>query len=229
MPSKALGLDLTPLTPSLVCPSFLSRYHDTGDRFPHLANAFKYSLSMIVTVFGTFVPVDTTAYRVLFTTAYVFSTLYSWSWDIFMDWSVIDLKQPGFIRERRMVQQTWTYYFAIVADLVLRFFWVWTLMPERRDSNGALVGAFVAPFAAIAEIFRRTMWSVFRLENEHVHDAAKYRKTAHIPLQSSMPLIGESKEHTDKDKARQRNQILFEITVFVAVVVVISVTAIAFV
>ena len=34
----------------------LRRYYDTKDRFPHLANAFKYAFAMTVGLFGVFHP-----------------------------------------------------------------------------------------------------------------------------------------------------------------------------
>jgi len=182
---------------------------------------------MSVTLFATFVPASASTwgpYPVMFTLVYVCSTLYSWCWDVFMDWNVIDWKEPGLLRPRRMIQQTWTYYFAIGADLVLRFFWSWTLIPEGDDSNKALVGEFIAPFAAIAEIFRRTMWSVFRLENEHVHNTAGYRKTAHIPLHFDAPVPAH--EPAEKEEDKQRRQVLLEIFVFVVAVVAVAITAI---
>jgi hypothetical protein len=35
----------------------------------------------------------------------------------------------------------------------------WTLIPEKDAAKLSDVGAFIAPVAAVAEIFRRAMWS----------------------------------------------------------------------
>jgi EXS family/SPX domain len=68
----------------------LRRYTDTGNRFPHLANAFKYALSQTVTLFGAFHPLymrnerESQIFQFFWMFAFVASSLYSFSWDLFM-------------------------------------------------------------------------------------------------------------------------------------------------
>ena len=68
----------------------LRRYTDTGNRFPHLANAFKYALSQTVTLFGAFHPLymrnkrESQIFQTFWMLAFVASSLYSFSWDLFM-------------------------------------------------------------------------------------------------------------------------------------------------
>ena len=98
-----------------------------------------------------------------------------------MDWSLGN-KNFFFLRERRMFRHRSYYYCAIVADLVLRFLWTYTLIPEKDQgsfSNGVSLSLAVAPFAAAAEICRDVV--IFRLENEHLNNTAGWR-VKHIPL-----------------------------------------------
>jgi hypothetical protein len=204
----------------------LRRYSDSGKRHPNLPNAWKYGLSMCVTIFGIFdstVNTDGNIFRVLWIVTYFSSTLYSWSWDVLMDWSALDLKAPGLLRSRRMLPERSYYYFAIVVDLILRFFWTYTLIPINVTGHfSAYLGLYISPFAAIAEIVRRAMWSVFRLENEHLHNTAGYRKVKHIPLHfDTVPT-----KSIKPVMPRPRWQIFLEASVFVAVVVVVLVVAI---
>lgn len=68
----------------------LRRYIDTGNRFPHLANAFKYALSQTVTLFGAFHPLymqnkrESQVFQIFWTLAFVASSLYSFWWDLYM-------------------------------------------------------------------------------------------------------------------------------------------------
>lgn len=68
----------------------LRRYTDTGNRFPHLANAFKYALSQTVTLFGAFHPLymrnkrDSQVFQLFWMFAFVASSLYSFWWDLYM-------------------------------------------------------------------------------------------------------------------------------------------------
>jgi xenotropic and polytropic retrovirus receptor 1 len=67
----------------------LRRYADTGKRFPHLANAFKYALSQTVTLFGAFHPLymrnkkESELFQAFWTFAFVASSLYSFWWDVY--------------------------------------------------------------------------------------------------------------------------------------------------
>jgi hypothetical protein len=115
--------------------------------------------------------------------------------------TTVNSKCPNIeLRSRRMITKKRYYYLAIVVDLFLRFFWAYTLIPYSANRNAfSVLSLYVAPFAAVAEILRRTMWSVLRLENEHVNNTAGYRKYKHIPLHYSLP---ESKTSRAKDNKR---------------------------
>jgi EXS family/SPX domain len=68
----------------------LRRYTDTGHRFPHLANAFKYALSQTVTLFGAFHPLymrnrrESQVFQIFWMFAFIASSLYSFWWDLYM-------------------------------------------------------------------------------------------------------------------------------------------------
>jgi xenotropic and polytropic retrovirus receptor 1 len=204
----------------------LRRYADSGKRHPNLPNAFKYGLSMCVTIFGIFddsVSSSWNMYRAFWIATYFSSTLYSWSWDVLMDWSAFKISEPFRLRSRQMLPNSSYYYFAIVADLILRYFWTYTLIPVNDNIHfEAYLGLYIAPFAAIAEIIRRTMWSVFRLENEHLHNTAGYRKVKHIPLHFDTPLT----QSIQADTPKTHWHIAVEASLFVAVVITVLVVAI---
>ena len=72
----------------------LRRYMDTRQRLPHLANAFKYALSMTVTLFGAFHPLymnnrgESSVFQIFWSFVFVASSLYSFTWDVYMDWGL---------------------------------------------------------------------------------------------------------------------------------------------
>jgi hypothetical protein len=61
-----------------------------------------------------------------------------------MDWNAVDFSEVGYLRKRRMLASHLTYYTAIVADLFLRFFWAYTLIPQRDQKAFSNVGEFIA-------------------------------------------------------------------------------------
>jgi hypothetical protein len=88
------------------------------------------------------------------------NTVYAFYWDITVDWQLI---QPG--RQMRMDLQfskPAVYYAAIVADFLVRFSWSVRLRIEVQDFTPA------GYIMELAEILRRWMWVIFRLEREWV-------------------------------------------------------------
>jgi xenotropic and polytropic retrovirus receptor 1 len=208
----------------------LRRYNDTGKRHPNLPNALKYALAMLVTLAGVFNPAlkerdkntAITPFQIFWIMAYFASTLYSWAWDVIMDWNVFDFnnKEGGYVRSRRVIENVWVYYIVSFVDLILRFFWTWTLIPNESAANFSALNLFMAPFAAILEIFRRSMWSVFRLENEQLNNTAGYRDVTHIPLhyESKFDMKSGEEPQSEEDKEKLR-KIRCEIFAFFSVVV----------
>lgn len=75
----------------------LRRYFDTHKRHPNLSNALKYALAQTVVLMGVFSHLSTdtttsTRYQILWVTLLTLSTLYTFCWDVFMDWGL--LRQP---------------------------------------------------------------------------------------------------------------------------------------
>ena len=168
----------------------LRRYLDTGIRGPNLLNAFKYAMSQTVTLFGAFHPLylmysrdDSNAislFQVFWMALFVASSLYSFTWDVIMDWG---LGQPkfAFLGPRLMYPHRLSYYLVIAADLVLRFMWVLTLVPPQSGAQFEIPQYLTAVSMAL-ELFRRTLWGFFRLENEHRNNTGHYRRVSFVPL-----------------------------------------------
>ena len=58
------------------------------------------------------------------------------------------------------------YYGVMAADLVLRFMWMQSLIPPSSGAHFELP-AYLTLMNMTLELIRRTLWSFFRLENEH--------------------------------------------------------------
>ena len=157
----------------------LRRYRDSKDAFPHLVNAGKYSTTFFVVTFSSlnayFANPATDSYNPFFylwIVFSVFSSLYAYTWDIKMDWGLMD-KNAGenkFLREEIVYSSKKYYYFAIIEDFVLRFGWAISVsLTETVNVHGDLVTTILSPL----EVFRRFVWNFFRLENEHLNNCGK--------------------------------------------------------
>ena len=208
----------------------LRRYADTGKRWPHLGNAFKYTCSMTVTLFGAFHPLyldktrhrDTNWFQGFWMTAFIGSSLYSFWWDINMDWGLGRLEYR-LLGPRLMYPKRSMYYAIMGMDLVLRFAWVLTLIPPDTGASFALPH-YLTAVSMILELYRRTVWGFLRLENEHRSNTAGFRRVGFVPLHFTTGHM-----HQYKQEKEQRGfKVLIEIvviTVFVLGACTVSVVA----
>ena len=96
----------------------LAVIRDTRSRWPYLGNAFKYAFALSIVLFGVFKPylrspVDSarriTPYQVIWIVASICSTLYSFWWDVVMDWGLGN-PDSGFLRNCLLFQRRRIYW-----------------------------------------------------------------------------------------------------------------------
>lgn len=213
----------------------LRRVYDTQAWWPNLFNAFKYALTQVVALFGLFHPlrVDAAgdagslatqrAFLVLWLFLFTASSLYTWVWDVTMDWG-LGRPQFKYLGDSQMFSRKWVYYVAIVADLFLRFAWTLTLIPPRSSRDW--LPRYVAPVTMVLELFRRTFWSFFRLENEHLRNTQGFRRVDFIPLHYDHGM-GSGGESDGDDGDGKRIAEPLEFKVFVAKILAVLLLVLA--
>jgi len=120
---------------------------------------------------------------------FVLVTLYQVSWDVFMDWELLVWKKDGLVlREQRIFHNPSIYYFILTVNILLRFCWTMTFIPSRylSPTSGLLMYTFSADFStfkgpalASAEIIRRTLWTILRVEWEVLKVIQRPSASAH--------------------------------------------------
>ncbi len=119
----------------------LRRYHDTKLK-PNLTNAGKYFTVILIhfaNIFRAKLQTIEALYIVIVLT--VFSTLYSYAWDLYMDWGLLrsswrDPSGKRLLRPKTLFP-AWFYYYAAISNFILRFLWVLPLiktLPEWMNS-----------------------------------------------------------------------------------------------
>lgn len=124
------------------------------------------------------------ATRAAFITFATINGVYTTFWDIYYDWSLGDphAKHP-FLRKELGYKKIWWYYTAICVDPILRFNWVmYTVIPLQLQHS-----AVTSFCVSLSEIFRRGMWSLFRVENEHCTNVGRFRASRDVPLPYELP------------------------------------------
>ena len=165
----------------------LRAYYNTDSRWPHIPNAIKYGFGMAVVIFGIFNPFYLTEtispnvlipYRAVWLSLFFATTLYTWIWDVKMDWALLSLqskgeaqRHPPLLRDRLIFKRhLGLYYVAILVDLVCRYLWTTTLLPPSTHHHGFVwkIQSRWSLWLTGIELARRSMWSWFRLEVQQI-------------------------------------------------------------
>lgn len=148
---------------------------------PHIINSGKYFSSILIQLCNIFKDKGDTQFTI-FVTVSILSTLYCYAWDLYMDWGLLRSKEPGrrFLRPKTMYPVGF-YYYAMISNFFLRFFWVLSLLPASDFDQWFNEAQGMLFILTVAEGFRRTQWALIRIENENINNFEKYRTILQIP------------------------------------------------
>ncbi|KAK7966358.1 signal transduction protein Syg1 [Apiospora aurea] len=158
----------------------IRRYADTKNMFPHLVNCGKYGMTILAAVMLSIYRIDNTHSNLaLFVTFSTVNAIYCSIWDLLMDFSLL---QPdarhNLLRDILALKRRWPYYFIMVVDPILRFAWIFYAI-FTHDTQHSTAVSFLLGFA---EVTRRGMWALLRVENEHCGNVAQYKASRDVPL-----------------------------------------------
>jgi len=112
-----------------------------------------------------------------------------------MDFSLLQAHaSKPFLRDITALKRTWVYYVIGVVDPILRFSWIFYAIFTHNTQHSTIISFFVA----FAEVVRRGMWTLLRVENEHCANVAQYKASRDTPLPYH---IDTSPEQTGDDES----------------------------
>lgn len=82
------------------------------------------------------------------------------------------------LRDILALKHRWIYYVIMIIDPILRFSWIFYAI-FTHDLQHSTVVSFMVSFM---EVFRRGIWSLLRVENEHCANVAQYKASRDVPL-----------------------------------------------
>ncbi|CAL0315298.1 unnamed protein product [Lupinus luteus] len=108
------------------------------------------------------------------------ATMYQLYWDFVKDWGLLQINSNNpWLRNELMLQRKSIYYFSMGLNLILRLAWLQTVLHSSFESVDYRVTSL---FLASLEVIRRGLWNFYRLENEHLNNAGKFRAVKTVPL-----------------------------------------------
>ncbi|KAF9677260.1 hypothetical protein SADUNF_Sadunf08G0089400 [Salix dunnii] len=108
------------------------------------------------------------------------ATIYQLYWDFVNDWGLLQMNSKNpWLRNELVLRRKFIYYFSMGLNLILRLAWLQTVIHSNFEHvDYRVIGLFLASL----EVIRRGQWNFYRLENEHLNNAGKYRAVKTVPL-----------------------------------------------
>lgn len=118
-----------------------------------------------------------------------------------MDWSLGNFfsKNKG-LRNHLAYRRKSVYWAAIAFNTVLRHQWIFYAVFTEDLQHSASMSFFVG----LAEVIRRGVWTLFRVENEHTNNVASFRASRDIPLPYSIPQSPKMQDQDSGLEVRKR-------------------------
>ncbi|KAF8389829.1 hypothetical protein HHK36_024348 [Tetracentron sinense] len=108
------------------------------------------------------------------------ATVYQLYWDFVKDWGLLQFNSKNpWLRNELMLRRKIIYFFSMGLNLILRLAWLQTVL---HSNFGSVDYRVTGLFLAALEVIRRGHWNFYRLENEHLNNAGKYRAIKTVPL-----------------------------------------------
>ncbi|XP_058768273.1 phosphate transporter PHO1 homolog 1 [Vicia villosa] len=108
------------------------------------------------------------------------ATLYQLYWDFVKDWGLLQMNSKNpWLRNELMLRRKVIYYLSMVLNITLRLAWLQTVLHSSFENVDYRVTSL---FLAALEVIRRGLWNFYRLENEHLNNAGKFRAVKTVPL-----------------------------------------------
>ncbi|KAJ5134555.1 hypothetical protein N7526_005920 [Penicillium atrosanguineum] len=164
----------------------IRRYADTRNAFPHLLNLGKYVFSILYYATLSMYRIDRhTRFQAAFITFGLLNAVYVSVWDLIMDWSLGNpYAKHKLLREVLAFRRVWVYYVAMALDVIIRFNWIFYAIFVHDLQHSAALSFVIS----LSEVFRRGMWSIFRVENEHCTNVLLFRASRDVPLPYDVPV-----------------------------------------
>ncbi|KAL8533450.1 hypothetical protein ACS0TY_009730 [Phlomoides rotata] len=156
------------------------RWFDEGHT-SHLVNLGKYVSAMLAA--GSKVAYEkerSTGWLCLVVIMSSGATLYQLYWDFVKDWGLLQFNSKNpWLRDELMLRKKFIYFISMGLNLVLRLAWLQTVFHYKFGTVDYRVTML---FLAALEVVRRGQWNFYRLENEHLNNAGKFRAVKTVPL-----------------------------------------------
>ena len=129
----------------------------------------------------------------------ILSSFYAYLFEIRIHWGLtFSTKFSTFLLrpKEKLIFPKKFYYFAMIVNFFIRFLWlIFYLVPIKLYSLHGDIDVYKTyfmqlGFGLIAELLRRTLWAIIRVENEQMNNFEGYRIIFEVP-----PVVDKNEDH----------------------------------
>ena len=156
----------------------VNKFYYTNQKLHHFGNMVKYTCAFTNNLIGWFHSKysDDNFYTYFHYIMETITQSYEVFWDIKEDWGLGHIHSKNFFLRDKLTYPKFYYYMAMFLDTFFRFHWTWNFI-KIDDSWSEWKNCFYA----IVEVYRRSQWAVFRMDNEYLCNPENYRTILAIP------------------------------------------------
>ncbi|SOV12412.1 G-protein associated signal transduction protein, putative [Plasmodium sp. gorilla clade G2] len=162
----------------------LIRFNNEREKV-HIYNMLKYLSGIFIVICTSFnwsyFGFDIYTSKLILVCSYVIGSTYMYIWDLYCDWGLLKEYNHLLRKNNNIMYPPHYYYFAGLLNLIFRLTWAITIMPINIFENKEINSFLITFFLMFIEVLRRSIWMCFRLENEHVTNASRYRAILWVP------------------------------------------------
>lgn len=151
----------------------------------HIYNMLKYvsgmSIVLCTSINWKYWGISLYTSKLILVFTYVVGSTFMYIWDIYMDWGLLTEYDKLLRKNNNIMYPPYYYYIGGIFNLIFRLTWALTIMPVSIFENQEINSFLITFFVMFIEVFRRAIWICFRLENEHITNASKYRAILWVP------------------------------------------------
>jgi hypothetical protein len=152
-------------------------YDNPETTHKHTFNLCKYALSVCVTLLNlaqkNSKPENVFFWRTCWHCVASLTTIMSFYADVFKNWGLGNRNSKNWMLRDQLIFPVWSYYTAIVMNFLFRICWAINISPGQPyiAQNFVLI-------IGCAELFRRNLWLIFRIENISIEEKIPAKRFA---------------------------------------------------
>ncbi|CAG9327816.1 unnamed protein product [Blepharisma stoltei] len=155
-------------------------YYDPPFFRKQYVNLVRYGQSLFI-IYISYLGLQKSQQAYIWISVFIICSEFTMFLDYYQDWGLVRNSKNGCLLRENLYFEKKLYYFIMICNGFLRYAWSLSLLPLTFFENDYFNAEIILMLMCILELFRRTLWTLLRIERERSENTEKYRKIDYIP------------------------------------------------